>query len=84
MLVQLLGSLLVLAAFALAQRGILNPKSPTYLVLNTVGSAALAVEALAGRQWGFLLLEVVWAVVSAVALVAQLRTRSRMARTTSS
>lgn len=84
MLVQLLGSLLVLAAFALAQWGVLNPLSRVYLVLNTVGSAALAVEALAGRQWGFLLLEVVWALVSALALVEQLRTRSRMARTTSS
>ena len=38
-------------------------------MLNLLGSAVLAVEAAFGGQWGFLLLETVWAVVSAVALV---------------
>lgn len=66
--VQVAGSLLVLAAFALAQWGVLSQKSRTYLVLNTAGSAVLAVMALAGHQWGFLLLEGVWAIVSAVSL----------------
>jgi hypothetical protein len=85
MLVQLLGSLLVLAAFALAQWGVLNPKSVPYLALNTVGSAVLAVEALIGAQWGFLLLEVVWGVVSATALAVPLtaaaaRGRQRIGR----
>lgn len=69
MFVQIGGSLLVLAGFALSQWGVLNPKSITYLVLNLVGSAALAVNADLGAQWGFLLLEGVWAIVSAVGLV---------------
>jgi hypothetical protein len=73
--VQIVGSLLVLAGFALAQRGVLDPKSRIYLVLNLVGSAILAVDAALGRQWGFLLLEGVWAIVSAVALVGVLRQR---------
>jgi hypothetical protein len=73
--VQVVGSLLVLAAFVAAQRGWLNPRSRLYLVLNVLGSGALAVEALLGRQWGFLLLEGVWAIVSAVGLVAVLRGR---------
>lgn len=72
-LVQVCGSLLVLVAFALAQRGVLDQKSPRYLVLNVVGSAILAVQALVLHQWGFLLLEGVWALVSAVSLAGVLR-----------
>ena len=75
-LVQIAGSLLVLAGFALAQLGRLDPKSRTYLVLNAVGSAVLAVDALRGGQWGFLLLESMWAAVSVVALLGQLRRRA--------
>ncbi len=74
--VQILGSLLVLAGFALAQRGILDQKSRSYLTLNLVGSAVLAVEAVLEQQWGFLLLEGVWAIVSAISLLGVLRGRS--------
>lgn len=77
-LVQILGSLLVLAGFALAQWGYLNPKDLTYLVLNTVGSAVLAVNAVLEAQWGFLLLEGVWAIVSAISLIGVLRGRNRV------
>ena len=40
--IQIVGSLMVLAAFAAAQRGLLDPRSVVYLVLNLVGSAYLA------------------------------------------
>lgn len=72
-IVQIAGSLCILAGFALAQRGTLDPKSLVYILLNLVGSTVLAIEAVLERQWGFLLLEGVWAIVSAVSLVNVLR-----------
>jgi hypothetical protein len=74
--VQVLGALMILVAFALAQWGVLDQKSRRYLVLNIVGSAVLAVDAALGQQWGFLLLEGVWAIVSVASLVGVLRRRS--------
>ena len=69
-IVQVVGAVLILAAFAAAQFHRLHPRSYTYLVLNLVGSAVLAAEE---RQWGFLLLEGVWALVSLWGLVARVR-----------
>jgi hypothetical protein len=71
--VQIAGSLLILGAFVASQSGRLTQDSWLYLVLNAVGSATLAILALLGQQWGFLLLEGVWAVVSVVGMVTKLR-----------
>jgi hypothetical protein len=68
-LVQVVGSLLILASFTAAQRGRLAVTSRLYLVSNVVGSSALAVDAAVERQWGFLLLEGVWTLVSAIGLI---------------
>ena len=72
-LLQLVGALLVLAGFTLAQLGRMDPQSIPYLVVNLVGSAILAALALHENQWGFLLLEGVWALVSLAGLVGRLR-----------
>ncbi len=71
--IQVVGAVLILIAFTAVQLDRMRPDSRVYLALNLVGSAILAVLALLGSQWGFVLLEGVWAVVSAWGLAATLR-----------
>jgi hypothetical protein len=75
-LVQVIGALLILSAYAAAQFGAMDQHSRVYLVLNLVGSVVLAVLAWEGRQWGFLLLETVWAAISFWGLVQIWRGRA--------
>ena len=75
-LLQILGAVLVLAAYAAAQLRLLDARSFVYGLLNLAGSAILVLLALDSRQWGFLLLEGTWAVISLWAVLALLR-RSR-------
>jgi hypothetical protein len=72
-LAQIVGALLILAAYVLAQFGVLDQRSYWYLWLNLVGAAALTVLAWHERQWGFLLLEGVWTAVTAWSLYGRLR-----------
>jgi hypothetical protein len=72
-IVQVLGAILILAAFVLAQFRVLNQESYAYLVANLVGAAVLTVDAWLGHQWGFVLLEGVWAVVSLWSIIARAR-----------
>ncbi len=71
---QILGALCVLVPFVAAQLGRMRIGSASYLSLNLVGSALLALLALLSGQWGFLLLEGCWAAVSARSLARRERT----------
>ena len=66
---ELAGAVLILTGFTLGQLRVLDQHSLVYLVLNLVGSFVLAVIALVDERWGFLLLEGVWSIVSAISLV---------------
>jgi hypothetical protein len=69
-LVQLPGAVLILIGYVGAQAGWLNQKSRLYLLANALGSAALAVNAAWFQQWGFLLLEGSWSIVSLIGLLS--------------
>jgi hypothetical protein len=69
--VQLVGAFLILIAYALAQLGVLAPRGAPFLLLNLVGALVLAASAWHEEQWGFLVLEAAWALVSAASLVGR-------------
>ena len=71
--VSVLGALAILAAYAANQFGLIGPSNLSYSAMNFVGSAVLAVIAVVEVQWGFILLEGVWAIVSLWGVIAVLR-----------
>jgi hypothetical protein len=77
--IQIAGALLILAAFAALQAGRLGADSVLYLLLNLVGAAILAVLAFLEDQWGFVLLETAWTIVSAWSLLELRRRRAAAA-----
>ena len=84
-LVQLIGFLLLLMAFASMQLLGLPSGSRVNLVLNLVGSSLLAVDALCDRQWAFLALECGWALVSLYAIIrSHLKDSARTSKNCSS
>ena len=73
LLFEVLGAVMILVAFVLAQFRGLDRHGYLYLALNLVGAAILTVVAATHRQWGFLLLQGVWALVALWALLGLTR-----------
>jgi hypothetical protein len=67
--ISLTGAILVLAGYTGLQRGWLAREDRLFNLLNLVGSGLLAWIAIVDRRWGFILLEVLWAVLSIPPLV---------------
>ena len=74
--VEIIGAILILAAYGLAQFRGMNRHGLPFLLLNAVGSVILGGIAAVHAQWGFLLVYAVWAVVALMGLLPFLRTRS--------
>lgn len=73
--ISIAGALLILIPFAANQFGRLASSTLAYQLLNLLGSGTLAVVAVFERQYGFILLEGIWALVSLWGLVSMLRVR---------
>jgi hypothetical protein len=63
-LVSLAGAALVLVGYAALQTGKLGREDRLYNLLNFVGSGLLSWVAIVDRRWGFIVLEVMWALLS--------------------
>ena len=62
--ISVLGALAILGAYAANLLGWLGPANVSYSVANLIGSGILTFMAVVDQQFGFILLEGVWALVS--------------------
>jgi hypothetical protein len=75
-IIQIVGALLNMGAFALLHFQIAASSALRYLIPNWLGSVLLVASAYADRQWGFLMLEGAWVLVTAHAIAGRLRGRT--------
>ncbi len=71
--VQIVGALLVLVCFLLAQADRVDSAGYRYLTTNLAGSGAMTVTAVIAAEWGFVFLEGTWALVSLWGIAQRLR-----------
>lgn len=72
-IVQIVGAVMVLICFLLAQVNRVNTAGYPYLVTNLVGSFAMTLTAVIAHEWGFVFLEGIWGLVSMWGLAQRLR-----------
>jgi len=63
--VSIVGAVMILSAYAAAQMKRLRAETIAYQSLNFIGGTCLCIVAIAARQYGFIILEGTWAVLSA-------------------
>jgi hypothetical protein len=66
--ISICGAILILSAFASHQMKRLHAETVTYQLMNLAGGACLTVVAVASVQYGFILLEGTWTLMSAAGL----------------
>ena len=72
-IVSVLGALAILGAYIANQLRFIGPSNMSYSVMNFIGSTILTVIAVIEVQWGFILLEGVWALMSLWGIIMLLR-----------
>jgi hypothetical protein len=72
-IVSVLGALAILGAYIANQLRFIGPSNMSYSVMNFIGSTILTVIAVIEVQWGFILLEGVWALMSLWGIITLLR-----------
>ena len=71
----LVGAVLILLPFAGTQLGRMAQESMSYQAMNLVGASILTTVAVLEHQYGFILLEGTWALVSIMGMVRVARSR---------